>query len=182
MNQKKIIVLEGPSGVGKDTVIHALIKKNPNKYQKIVSYTTREPRIGEIDGVTYYYIDEKTFQDKIKSGDVFEYTIRHGTYRGMSKQYIDSIINNGKIALKEADVVGLTAIKKMYKDQVVSIFITADKNVIKKRLIKRGDKDIDIRLADYDNVHKTKEKYDYIITNNGSVNEAVRKINKILGD
>jgi len=182
MNQKKIIVLEGPSGVGKDSIIQELIKQCPGKYQKIASYTTRLPRVGEVNGVTYHFTDEKTFQDKIKSGDIFEYTVRHGTYRGMSKQYINSIINGGKIALKEADFVGLVAIKNAYKNEVVSIFITADKSIIKKRLIKRGDKDIEERLADYENVHKTADKYDYIITNNGTVREAVNKINKILGD
>jgi len=178
--QKKIIAIEGPSGIGKTVLINALVKLDPDKYEKITSYTTRPKRERETDGCTYNFIDEQTFLEKVKSGDIFEHTTRHGTYRGMSKSSIDKIINNNHIGLKDLDIVGIRSLKRAYPDKVFSIFITADKEVIKRRLEKRGEKDMQSRLDDYDNVHKHKNEFDCILENNGSLDEIIKKVQYII--
>ena len=181
MAQKKIIAIEGPSGVGKDTIIKHLILKNPDKYRKIPSYTNRPMRTNEVEGFTYHFIDDETFAQKLESGDIFEHTQRHGTYRGMSKDLIDEIINNGYWALKDCDLVGLNALKGYYGESVFSIFINADKDVVRERLEKRGDIDIAVRLADYDTKQSEQPYYDLVITNNGSLEEVINKLNEIIG-
>ena len=178
----KIVVIEGPSGVGKDTLINGLINSAPNKYKKITSYTTREKRPHEREGELYHYIDQETFLKKYENGDIFERTTRHGTYRGMSKSIINDIIDNGLIAIKDVDIVGMHAIKAAYPNAVKTIFLTADKEIVKKRLEKRGDsvEDLAVRLQDYDNIHKNINQYDHIITNNHDPSEAITKAIEIL--
>jgi len=176
--QKKIIVLEGPSGVGKDTIIRELIKQNPN-IEKIVSYTTRSMRSCDVDGVTYNFTDTDTFLKKLKTGDIFEHTTRHGTYRGMSKTLINKIINNNKIAIKDCDAIGLHALETAYPNQVVSIFITASKRAVKKRLLGRKDVDIKARLKDYKSKLGEKNEYDYIVKNN-KLEKTIKKIKHIM--
>jgi len=178
----KIIIIEGPSGVGKDAIIAQLIAQHPNVFQKITSYTTRAMRVGEIDGIAYCFTDRQTFLSKLKSGDIFEHTERHGEYRGMSKALIDNIINNGKIALKDADIIGVNALKKVYPNKVLSIFVTAKREFIEQRLINRGDAqpDREKRLADYDNAHKFSHEYDFIVENNGTLDEAVAKVYSLI--
>jgi len=178
----KIIVLEGPSGVGKDTLMNDLINFAPNKYKKIVSYTNRPKRPCEVEGREYHFIDTETFLKKIDNGDIFEHTTRHGTYRGMSRTIIDNIINSGFIAIKDVDVVGKNALKKAYPNIVKTIFLTADKDIVKKRLLKRGGSDIDIetRLKDYDHIHKHINEYDHIIKNNGTPDIAFVEAKKLL--
>ena len=178
--QKKIIIFEGPSGVGKDVTMNALCSLAPEKFKKIPSYTSRPIRPGETDGITYFFIDEKIFLEKTKSGEIFEHTTRHGTYRGMGKSLILDIINNGRIALKDLDIVGMRAIKNFFPNQVLCIFITANKDVIRQRLEKRGCQDIERRLADYDNVHKNINEYDHVVVDEGPLHESVEKILNIL--
>lgn len=170
--------MEGPSGVGKDSYMQELIKQFPNKFQKITSYTSREIRPGEIDGVTYNFVDKKTFEDKLKTGDIFEFTDRHGTYRGMGKSLIDDIIENGKIAVKDLDLVGINALKKVYPNQVLTIFCNADRDVVKSRLLKRGGsmEDIEKRLVDYDKKILEQDKFDYVVIDNKCVETAVEKL------
>jgi len=176
---KNIIVLEGPSGVGKDTIMWELIESDPT-FQKIVSYTDRERRPNEIAGHHYHFIDTKTFEAKIKSGDIFEYTTRHGTYRGMSKILIDKQLEAGKIVIKDCDPIGLNALKKAYPNKVVGIFITADRKVVKQRLENRGGTDIDVRLKDYDQKIKDAVNYDFTVCNNGEIKKTVAEVRRIM--
>ena len=173
-------MIEGPSGVGKDTIIKELMKRFPMKFKKIPSYTTRPPRVGEVDGFTYNFIDEKTFFEKLESGDIFEHTIRHGAYRGISKTLVDEIVKGGFVALKDADEIGLHALQKAFPGRVLSIFITADKNVIRKHLVQRGCDEIEERLADYENCLKEAGQYDYTLENNGTLDAIVSKVLGIL--
>jgi guanylate kinase len=182
MEQKKIIILEGPSCCGKTTIIDKLVKELPQKYEKIVGYTSRPMRVGEIDGYNYIFISEPDFKDKIKTGEIFEFTVRHGSFRGMGKSLIDKILNKNKIAIKDADILGVRALRKTYPNLVTTIFITAKKKTIKRRLINRGDLDIDTRMCDYDDIHKYIKEYDYIITNNGKIDKTIKRIREILGD
>jgi len=178
----QIVIIEGPSGVGKDSIIAQLIAQYPDRFQKATSYATRAMRPGEVDGFTYNFTDDKTFLAKVKSGDIFEYTQRHGTYRGLSKTLIDRVINTGKIALKDADIIGVRALRATYSNRVLAIFITASREIIEHRLIKRGDSPDDRakRLADYDNSQTFIPEFDYVVDGNGPLDETVSKVHSII--
>ena len=93
MSKKSIVIIEGPSGVGKDTIINELIKRYPEKFGKPINATTRAMRENESQNNPYLFLSEEEFFKKRASGDIFEHTMRHGTYRGMQKSSFDNIIN-----------------------------------------------------------------------------------------
>lgn len=167
-NDKKIVVvIEGPSGVGKDSIMLGLINKYPDLFEKVSSYATRNMREGEVDGKPYYFISKEEFVKRLDSGELFEYTERHGNFRGMSKALFDKVLNEGRIPLKDCDLIGLKALRKIYGNRLFGIFITAPKHVIEERLKLRGDKGEDFkkRLLDYDKHMLQKEHFDIELEN-----------------
>ena len=183
MTNKNIIIIEGPSGVGKDTIINALISKFPERFARPINATTREMRENERQGNPYLFLSEEEFLKLRASGEIFEHTIRHGTYRGMRKSSFDEILGNGKIALRDCDKYGLGALKEIYGDQVLGIFLTCDKEVIKQRLISRNEPEdsMNIRLKDYDTFIKEAMYFDHVIENieiDTTVNQILELINK----
>lgn len=167
-NEKGIIVvIEGPSGVGKDSLVKNLIEKYPHTFAKVPSMTTREMRADESQGNPYFFVDEKTFLEYLNSGVIFEHTTRHNTYRGMSKKLFDDVLNKNLIAIKDCDKIGLDALRNIYGNKVVGIFITCPKEEIRKRLINRGETgdSLKTRLDNYDEYVKNYVYYDYTIEN-----------------
>lgn len=163
-----IVIIEGPSGVGKDTIINTLIDKYPNKFGRPINATTRQMRENESQGHPYLFISEEEFFRLRKTGEIFEQTIRHGSYRGMRKSSFDEILNAGKIALRDVDRFGLEAVRSVYgKDNVIGIFLTAPKEEIKKRLMDRNEPidSMNARLKDFDTFIEDAKYYDYTIEN-----------------
>jgi guanylate kinase len=177
-----IIVIEGPSGVGKDTIMREMIRRRPDRYKKIVSYSTRTPRDGEINGVEYIFVDKETFLKKVKTGEIFEHTMRHGTYRGIGKDAVNDIIDKGYIALKDTDMLGVRALQRAYPGKVLTVFITARKDLVEKRMRERGctPEDLVARLADYDECIVQASNFDYVFENNGPIDQVIEKIEKAL--
>ena len=163
-----IVIIEGPSGVGKDTIINTLIDKYPNKFGRPINATTRKMRENESQGHPYLFISEEEFFKLRKTGEIFEQTIRHGSYRGMRKSSFDEILNAGKIALRDVDRFGLEAVRGVYgHDNVIGIFLTAPKEEIKKRMIERNEpiESMNARLKDFDTFIEDAKYYDYTIEN-----------------
>lgn len=168
MEKKLIVIIEGPSGVGKDTIINALIEKYPHKFGRPINATTRKMRENESQGHPYLFISEEEFFKLRESGEIFEQTIRHGSYRGMRKSSFDEILNSGKVALRDVDRFGLEAVRGVYgHDNVIGIFLTAPKEEIKKRMIERNEpiESMTKRLEDYDTFIENAKYYDYTIEN-----------------
>ncbi|MCL2846230.1 MAG: AAA family ATPase [Firmicutes bacterium] len=181
----KIVVIEGPSGAGKDTVIRELIRRYPNKYIKMISMTSREMRDGEAQGNPYIFVTRAQFEEKIKSGEVFEYTImsRDDHYRGMSKQIIDKNIADGLISLKDCDWVGIDALKKTYGDaDVLAVYLHVEKEEIARRIAARGgsDEDMQRRLADYDQYSVQIRAACDIEVGNCEVGKCVDELHKVI--
>lgn len=181
MSKKNIIIIEGPSGVGKDTIIDQLITRYPDRFDRPVNATTRAMRENERQGYPYLFISEDEFRRLRLSGEIFEQTIRHGTYRGMRKSSFDGIINTGKIALRDCDKNGLASLKKEYPDQVIGIFLTCDKEDIKRRLKNRNEpiESMNARLADFDKCIKDAYFFDYVIENN-DIENTIKQIVDII--
>lgn len=183
MANKTIIIIEGPSGVGKDTIINELIARYPNKFGRPINATTRKMRENESQGNPYLFISEEEFFALRQTGEIFEQTIRHGSYRGMRKSSFDEILDSGKIALRDCDKFGLKSLKDEYGDIVMGIFLTCDKKLIKDRLISRNEPEesMNVRLEDYDKCIKDAYYFDYIVDNN-EINSTIEQILKIISE
>lgn len=124
----KLIVLIGPSGVGKGS-IEEILFQNPNlKIKLSVSATTRDKRPNEVDGKNYYFISKEDFKNKIKNNEFLEWNKHFNNYYGTLKSEVDNIIKEGYSPILEIETVGALNIMKMYEqanksDQLVTIFI-----------------------------------------------------------
>jgi len=136
----KLIIIAGPSGVGKGTVISHLKELHP-EWEYPISATTREPRPGEKDGETYHFISDEDFKKMIEEGELLEYAIVHQEeYYGTIKEPIIAALKQGKIIIREVDMQGLESIQKVIpKNNLLSIFLTVpDKQDLIDRILKRG--------------------------------------------
>jgi guanylate kinase len=164
---KTIVIIEGPSGVGKDTIINEIINRYPDRFDRPINATTREMRANESQGNPYLFVSEEEFLALRKSGEIFEHTIRHGTYRGMRQSSFNEIHSKNKIAIRDCDKYGLKALQEIYGDKVLGIFLTCDKDLIKERLISRNEplESMKHRLNDYDQYVKDAYYFDHVIEN-----------------
>ena len=184
----KLVVISGPSGVGKGTIVNHLkdiYKENNDKLYLSVSCTTRSPREGEIEGVSYYFITENEFKTKIKKKDFLEYN-KYGTgkYYGTPKSTTINYLNNGYDVILEIDINGYKQIKKEYPDTLGIFIMPPSVDDLYKRLKFRNTEDeevIKVRIETAKNEIENNSIYDYIIINeDGKSMEAAKKIYKIL--
>ena len=165
-----LVILSGVSGAGKDTIKKELIKRMDN-IETLPSYTSRQPRNGEEEGVQYHFITKEQFKEKIANGEFYEYDIHHENYYGTSIKLLNEKINSGKIILKDIEVNGTENLIKILKNQtkLVTIFLKVDKEELKRRLINRGDNlseaDMELRLGRLDYEESKIKLYDYVIKN-----------------
>lgn len=128
-------IVSAPGGTGKTTLVHMLVKEFPEIVVNI-SYTTREPRVGEVNGVDYHFISEATFKQKIDDNDFFEYVQLYGAYYGTCKRRIEQQQEQGKHVVLVIDVQGKRRLQE--QTQSISIFIEPPSlKVLRERLIHR---------------------------------------------
>ena len=131
-----IVLISGPSGVGKDSVINKL-RDNFSSINVIITATTRSIRVGEIDGRDYIFVDQKDFERMKKANEFLEYANVYGNQYGVPKDQVKSALSRGQDALIKADVQGANTIMKL-EPRVLSIFIMPESiNDLEKRLAKR---------------------------------------------
>jgi guanylate kinase len=136
----KLIIIAGPSGVGKGTVISHLKELHP-EWEYPISATTRDPRPDEEDGVVYHFVENDEFERMIEDDELLEYAIVHQEeYYGTIKAPIIEALKQGKIIIREVDMQGLESIQKVIpKENLVSIFLTVpDKQDLIDRIQNRG--------------------------------------------
>ena len=166
-----LVILSGVSGSGKDTIKKELIKRMKN-VESLPSYTSREQRPGDIPGQTYINVSKSEFEEMIKNGEFYEYDVHHDNYYGTSRKLLNEKINNGKIIVKDIDVNGTEHLKELLgKDtKIVTIFLRAPKEELKRRLEKRDEKptpqEMILRLNRFDYEESKISLYDYVIKNN----------------
>lgn len=159
-HEKKIIILTAPSGAGKTTIKTRLLKDMAGQLSFSVSATTRTIRGGEIDGVDYIFISESAFKDNIENNRFIEWEMVYpGMYYGTTVEEIHRIWKEGKTPLLDIDVKGALSVKKLFGNQVLSIFIEPPSiEVLEQRLIRRGtDNTQNISMR----VNKAKEEMQY---------------------
>jgi guanylate kinase len=164
----KLIVIVAPSGSGKSTLITKLKVRFPS-LQESVSFTTRAPREGEVNGKHYNFITLRDFEDKISKGDFLEYALVHRNYYGTSKSFVMEMLTSGADLLFDLDVQGADAMRSHFGTEAKIIFIAPPSlDELEKRLKKRGtetEEVIKIRLNNAAEELKKKNSYDYSVTN-----------------
>ncbi len=118
-----ILVLSGPSGAGKSTIISAA-SGQIGMYYFSISTTTREPRVGEVDGKDYFFVSKESFEEDIKAGNFLEYAEVHGNYYGTSLTPVNSALEEGKLVIFDIDVQGHRLVRAKMNDITTSAFIT----------------------------------------------------------
>lgn len=181
MDNGILIILSGPSGSGKDTVLNKLVE-NREDIKISVSMTTREKREGEIDGVHYYFADREYFEKNISENKMLEYAEYAGNYYGTPKAPVDEMLSNGKAVILKIEVQGAEKIRSIYSD-VISIFLMPPSmRVLEDRLRSRKTEDeetINHRLVIAREEMRKAPDYDYIVVND-TVENAVAGIETII--
>lgn len=176
-----LVILSGPSGSGKDTVLNKLCECNPD-VKVSVSMTTREKRDDEIDGVHYYFVTREYFEKKISENRMLEYAEYAKNYYGTPAEPVDEMLSQGKSVILKIEVQGAEKIRNRY-DDVISIFLMPPSlRVLEQRLRGRGTEDeetIQHRLFIAKEEIRKAYDYDYVVFND-TVENAVADIKSIL--
>ena len=161
-----LVVVSGPSGVGKGTIVKTLVKRREDVVES-VSCTTRAPRTGEIHGREYYFLSREDFERRIREDDFLEYDEHFGNYYGTPKSFVQKTLEEKSVIL-EIDVVGALNAKKAFPDSVLVMIAPPSVEELKKRLVGRGTEtgaEIEGRLSRLEYELSQKDKYDFVIVN-----------------
>ncbi|GHG83697.1 guanylate kinase [Comamonas sp. JC664] len=163
-----LLVLSAPSGAGKTTLAHRLIKETPESVFSI-SVTTRRPRGNERDGVDYNFVDVATFQTKIERGEFVEWADVHGHFYGSPQSVVDEARARKSVAIFDIDVQGGQAIKRKHADAVTVFVLPPSMEELERRLrARQTDSDETIRrrmLAARSEMERGIASYDYVVVN-----------------
>ncbi len=180
-NKGALIVVSGPSGSGKGTLLQGLIQGN-ERIRYSVSATTRLPREGEVNGKNYFFVSKDEFQRQIASGGMLEFTTYCGNYYGTPRSYVSECLNAGYDVVLEIDVVGALNLMKQ-GEQAVYIFIMPPSMAeLEKRLVGRKTEPPEViakRLAAARKEIETADRYDYIVEND-VIDDAIEKLKAII--
>lgn len=176
-----LVVVSGPSGTGKGTLLNNLKEKEKN-IRFSVSATTRNPRDGEVDGVNYYFKTHEEFNDMINNNELVEWVKYCDNYYGTPKKCIEDTIKSGYDCLLEIEVEGALNIKKIYPD-CISIFILPPSfEELRRRIEGRGTEQQDVIDKRMEKAIKEMgyvDKYDYVVVND-KIEEAVNSVISII--
>ena len=162
-----LLVVSGPAGSGKGTVLKCLMDKNKD-FVYSVSATTRSPRPGEVNGVNYHYISTEEFEERIAKGGMLEYTRYCENYYGTPKKEAEEVLDSGKNLILEIEVEGAENVKRLYPDAVLIMLLPPHFSVQESRLRGRGTETEEVILK---RLERTREEltrlgsYDYVVYN-----------------
>ena len=175
-----LIIISGPSGSGKGTVVNNLVKRDD--YSLSISATTRTPRPNEQEGVHYFFKTKDEFELMKKQNEFLEYACFCDNYYGTPKNYVEEQLKIGKNVILEIEVQGALQVKKFFPECVLVFLVAPNIDELRKRLVNRGtesneviQKRIDRAIQEMDFI----PQYDYVIVNN-SVEEAEKEIEVIV--
>jgi len=182
MSKPVVLVLHGPSGVGKDTVIDRLRQRTG--IHRATSSTSRPPRPGEIDGKHYHFYSREEFERKRAAGEFAESAIVYGDWKGLERREIEEPLRKGQDVIIRTDVQGARTWRRKLEGAVFVALVARDRETLKARLIGRGSEDpeslarrlaeVDAELADVENNH-------YVVYNEeGQVDAAVEDLIRII--
>ncbi|AKP66715.1 guanylate kinase [Companilactobacillus ginsenosidimutans] len=177
-----LIVLSGPSGVGKGTVRKAMLEKSSIRFDYSVSMTTRDMRPGEEDGVDYYFRTNEEFEDEIKNDGMLEYAKYVDHYYGTPLKYVNQKLEAGTDVLLEIEVNGAMQVREKMPNGVFIFLTPPDLPSLRRRITHRGTDDkktIDKRMEQAKKEIAMMSNYDYAVVND-KIPNAVKKIEGII--
>lgn len=180
MNKGMLIVVSGPSGCGKGTVLAEILKSDKIFYS--VSATTRSPRPGETDGVNYYFLTKEKFEKLIEEDGMLEYASYCGNYYGTPKKPVEDMLEKGKHVILEIEVQGAMKVMEKCPEAVFVFILPPSLKELERRLNKRGTEAEDIikkRLSEAAGEIKQAHKYNYAVIN-GELEKAVDDLKAII--
>ena len=177
----RLVVLSGPSGVGKGTVLRGLLEVCPNA-RRVVTCTTREPGLDEVEGRDYFFLSEEEFRRKIDEGYFLEYAQVHLNWYGTPLESVRKILDQGKTALLEIDVQGGLTVKGKMPDAVMVFVAPPSYDELERRLRDRNrdsEESIAKRLENARNEIEQIPRYEYLVLND-EIELAVDRLRAII--
>lgn len=181
-DQGLLIVLSGPSGVGKGTVRKHLFDHYNNDFDFSISMTTREKRIGEVDGVDYFFKTKEEFEEYIKEGKLLEYANYVGNYYGTPIDYVRETLATGRDVFLEIEVQGALKVKKRMPEGIFIFLLPPNLEELRSRIVNRGTDAPEVisqRMEKAVEELELMKYYDYVVEND-SVDKAAQKIRHII--
>lgn len=181
MKKGVLLVISGPSGAGKGTICKALLEKHKDIYLS-VSATTREPRVGEVEGVNYFFTTKEQFLQKVEEGDFLEYAEVYGNYYGTPKSSVQKMLNEGRDVILEIDIQGALKVKENCEEGIFIFILPPSMEELKQRIIKRGSETPESLMRRFKSAYKEINyisKYNYAVVND-EIDTAVSKLEAII--
>ncbi|MCH8816766.1 MAG: guanylate kinase [Chloroflexi bacterium] len=180
-----IVVLSGPSGVGKDAILERMAELN-YPYHFVITATTRDPRPGEVDGVNHYFVDKARFQELIDSDELIEHAEVYGNMYGVPKQQVRDALAAGQHVMIRVDVQGATRIRQLVSDALLIFVMPPTLQSLQKRLEARGVDAVEaitIRRSKAIDEMNDADWFDYTIVNHDDrLDAAVQEMIGIIDD
>ncbi|MFE8699019.1 guanylate kinase [Cytobacillus sp. FJAT-54145] len=177
-----LIVLSGPSGVGKGTVRKEIFSQPDLAFEYSISMTTRAPREGEVDGVDYFFKTREEFEKLIEEGKLLEYAEFVGNYYGTPVDYVQQTLDNGKDVFLEIEVQGARQVREKFPDGLFIFLVPPSLSELKNRIVTRGTETEDVinnRMSTARDEIEMMNLYDYVVEND-QVERACERIKAIV--
>jgi len=180
---KKLFVISGSSGVGKNTVINRVLENNPDLAFSI-SYTTREKREGEVEGVNYFYVSRDEFKNSVKEDEFLEWAEFSGNFYGTKRAFVQKCLSKGRDLILEIDTQGALQVKEKMPEAVLIFIAPPSYEDLESRLRSRNtesEESIAKRLNFVMLEMENSESFDYRVIND-KLEDAINDIEKIIKD
>ncbi len=178
-----LVVLSGPSGVGKDTLLHRL-RDSGLDFAFVVTATTRPCRPGEVHGRDYLFVSKSEFADMIEADELLEFSLVYGDYKGIPKQQVREALASGKDVIMRVDVQGAAKVRKLVPEAITIFVAPESEEELVRRLTERNtesDESLRLRIATAREEMKRAHEFDFIVINRaGQQDAAVAQIVAII--
>jgi guanylate kinase len=179
------VIISGPSGVGKDTIIEALRRRTPQDHRHyVVTCTTRAPRPGEVDGTSYRFISESAFRDLREHGELLEWAEVHGNWYGTPRAEVREALTTGRDVILKIDVQGAQTVKEVVSDALLVFLVPPSLETLFERLRSRATEtadELEIRQRNAAIELARQGDYDHVVLNEtGQVERTAARIDRII--